>query len=437
MIVNNLIRVFNIKNGLEHFDCMYTTIENDIVFKGERLWILMLAIVLASVGLNTNSTAVIIGAMLISPLMGPINGMGFSIAIHDFILFRKAAKNLTFAIIASLITSTLYFAISPVSTAHSELLSRTSPTIYDVLIALFGGFAGTISLTTKLKGNIVPGVAIATALMPPLCTAGYGLATAQFTFFFGAIYLFTINMVFIGLSTLIFSQVMSFPIKNTLNAIEKKRINNIITGIIIITIIPSIYFGYILVQKEKFIENSTRFIRSVSFFRGEYLLQHEVDAKNRSISLIYGGRELSENDKLQLRNSAKEFGLTKATLNFKQGINFDDFSRKLSETENLKAEINRLSFLLQKNVQQQDSLQKRSYGGKNLLHELNILFPTITTCLFAEPYRFSTENPDQPVRMPYVIISLSQKNITKKEKEKIIEWLKTRLQNDQLKVIFE
>ena len=197
MIVNNLIRVFNIKNGLEHFDCMYTTIENDIVFKGERLWILMLAIVLASVGLNTNSTAVIIGAMLISPLMGPINGMGFSIAIHDFILFRKAAKNLTFAIIASLITSTLYFAISPVSTAHSELLSRTSPTIYDVLIALFGGFAGTISLTTKLKGNIVPGVAIATALMPPLCTAGYGLATAQFTFFFGAIYLFTINIVFI------------------------------------------------------------------------------------------------------------------------------------------------------------------------------------------------------------------------------------------------
>ena len=139
--------------------------------------------------------------MLISPLMGPINGMGYSIATYNMPLFRKAVKNFSFAVAASLIASTLYFAISPVSTAHSELLARTSPTIYDVLIALFGGLAGIVAISSKSKGNVIPGVAIATALMPPLCTAGYGLATWQFNFFFGAFYLFTINTVFIAMAS--------------------------------------------------------------------------------------------------------------------------------------------------------------------------------------------------------------------------------------------
>ena len=158
---------FNIMHEREDFDTIHTEVEKGVVFKGTNLWVLMCAILVASVGLNMNSTAVIIGAMLISPLMGPINGIGYSLATYDFQLFRKAVKNFTFAILVSLITSSLYFFISPVDTAHSELLARTSPTIYDVFIALFGGVAGMLALSSKLKGNVIPGVAIATALMPP------------------------------------------------------------------------------------------------------------------------------------------------------------------------------------------------------------------------------------------------------------------------------
>ncbi|MFN7015283.1 MAG: DUF389 domain-containing protein, partial [Bacteroidia bacterium] len=211
-ILRRFIYYLNLETELENPEIIHEEIEKGIVFKGTNLWILAFAIIIASVGLNMNSTAVIIGAMLISPLMGPINGMGYSIATYNFPLFKKAVKNFSFAVFTSLITSTLYFTITPISTAHSELLARTSPSIYDVLIALFGGLAGIVAISTKQKGNVIPGVAIATALMPPLCTAGYGLATAQFDFFLGAIYLFTINTVFIALASVSVSQYLKFPI---------------------------------------------------------------------------------------------------------------------------------------------------------------------------------------------------------------------------------
>ncbi len=181
---------FDLRSEMEDYNSIHQEIEKGIIFKGTNLWILMFAIVVASVGLNMNSTAVIIGAMLISPLMGPINGMGYSLATYDFPLFKRSIKNFTYAVIVSLLTSSIYFLITPLNEAHSELLARTSPSIYDVIIALFGGLAGIVAMSSKLKGNVIPGVAIATALMPPICTAGYGLATLQFNFFFGALYLF-------------------------------------------------------------------------------------------------------------------------------------------------------------------------------------------------------------------------------------------------------
>ena len=170
--IRNILRYFDLESELEDNDVVHEEILKGIVFKGTNLWILGFAIIVASVGLNMNSTAVIIGAMLISPLMGPINGMGYSIATYNFELFKQSVKNFTFAVGTSLVASTTYFALSPISTAHSELLARTSPTIYDVLIALFGGLAGIVAISSKQKGNVIPGVAIATALMPPLCTAG-------------------------------------------------------------------------------------------------------------------------------------------------------------------------------------------------------------------------------------------------------------------------
>ena len=176
------------------------SIRDGVSFRGTNMIILILAIFIASLGLNTNSTAVIIGAMLISPLMGPIIGVGLGIGIHDFDLLSRSLRNLMMAAVFSIATSTVYFLISPVGGGHSELLARTSPTIYDVLIGFFGGAAGIVAIGSKSKGNVIPGVAIATALMPPLCTVGYGLATWQMQYFFGALYLFLINSIFIGIT---------------------------------------------------------------------------------------------------------------------------------------------------------------------------------------------------------------------------------------------
>jgi len=435
-MIKKILYSFNIQPDAETFDVIHNAVESEIVFKGSRLWILIFATILASVGLNINSTAVIIGAMLISPLMGPINGMGYSIATYDFPLLRKAFKNFSFAVLASLAASTLYFAISPVSSAHSELLARTSPTIYDVLIALFGGLAGTISLTTKLKGNVVPGVAIATALMPPLCTAGYGLATAHFPFFFGAIYLFAINVVFIGISTVVFSQVMAFPIKSIIDDAKKVRINRLITVVILIMLVPSIYFGYLLVQNEGFLENSGKFIRSISFFRGDYLLRHEINADHKTITLVYGGRTLTDEDKAQLKKRAAEFGLGDVVLNYQQGLNFSEISTQLSETERLKSEVNRLSLLLQQSAQQQDSVQQRGYTGKVLLKELRTLYPMLSACLFTETYRFNADPASKATKVAYVVLSASTP-LGESEKKKIFDWLKVRLQNDSLRTVFD
>lgn len=284
-VFHTLVHYLSLESDLEDYDRIHEAIAKDVIFKGTNLWILMFAIIVASVGLNMNSTAVVIGAMLISPLMGPINGMGYSIATYNFPLFRIAAKNYSFAVMAGLFASTTYFALSPVSTAQSELLARTSPTIYDVMIAFFGGLAGIVAITSKHKGNVIPGVAIATALMPPLCTAGYGLATGKFAFFFGALYLFTINTVFIGISSVVTSQFLKFPIRTLGDEGRRARVNRWITIVIILTITPSIYFGYLLVQKERFTTSSTRFIRAVSLYEGNFLLSSEVRPESRSITL--------------------------------------------------------------------------------------------------------------------------------------------------------
>ncbi|MBK7883354.1 MAG: TIGR00341 family protein [Chitinophagaceae bacterium] len=237
---------------------------------------LIFAIFIASLGLNLNSTAVIIGAMLISPLMGPIMGIGLGIGINDLTLLRKSIYNYLIATGAALTTSTIFFLLSPLNAAHSEILARTSPSIYDVLIALFGGFAGIIATSSRQKGNVIPGVAIATALMPPLCTAGYGLATFQFNFFYGAFYLFIINTVFIALATFIIVRLLHFPHKHLQNKKADKIANRVIGVIVLATLLPSIYFGYDMVQQDRFIKNANRFIANEAHFPNDYLLNKKL-----------------------------------------------------------------------------------------------------------------------------------------------------------------
>jgi uncharacterized hydrophobic protein (TIGR00271 family) len=262
---------FKLNHEREDLKTVVDNIENDVVFRGTNLWILIFAIFVASLGLNVNSTAVIIGAMLISPLMGPIMGIGLGVGINDFRLLRKAMYNFFIATIVALSTSTLFFLISPLNDAASELLARTSPTIYDVLIALFGGFAGMVATLSKNKGNVIPGVAIATALMPPLCTAGYGIATLQLNFILGAFYLFIINTVFIALATFIIVRLTHFPLLNIQDVKADRLAQRVVWLIVVITLLPSIYFGYDVIQRQKFTKNANLFITNEAHFPNDYL----------------------------------------------------------------------------------------------------------------------------------------------------------------------
>ncbi|MDX9729061.1 MAG: DUF389 domain-containing protein [Bacteroidales bacterium] len=433
--LRRLLKLINLESDLDEYENIHETIEKELVFKGTNLWILVFAILVASVGLNMNSTAVIIGAMLISPLMGPINGIGYSIATYDFPLFRQAVKNFTFAVLAGLIASTTYFAISPISTAHSELLARTSPTIYDVLIAFFGGMAGIVAITSKKKGNVIPGVAIATALMPPLCTAGYGLATGQFAFLFGALYLFTINSVFIALSALIISQILKLPIRGTIDEAQKKRINQMISAVLTLVLIPSIYFGYMLVQKENFTERASRYIENISVVEGNYLFKHDINPKTRTIQLVYGGTSLSELQKNEIVERANDFALKDVNIKFEQGFSYADIALRNSEVETLKAEINRLNMVIRERNAALLGISATQEKGGELLSELVVLYPQVTEVSYAQTLNFVKER-NAPDTLALVIVTTNGKDLSGKDKEQVEKWLSARLKSDTVKVLF-
>jgi uncharacterized hydrophobic protein (TIGR00271 family) len=430
--MNLLKQYFNLESDRDAYDTIHASIEKDILFRGTNLWILVFAIFLASVGLNINSTAVIIGAMLISPLMGPINGIGYSIAIYDFTLLRRSLINLAFAVGTSLITSTVYFTLSPISIAQSELLARTSPTIYDVLIALFGGLAGIVGISSRHKGNILPGVAIATALMPPLCTAGYGIASGQPTFFFGAFYLFTINAVFIALSSVVISQILDFPIRSNIDDTKKRRVNHVISAVITLTVVPSIYFGYLLVQKEKFVDRANRFVTHVSLFQGNFLIRNDINPADRRITLIYGGENLTDKQKEDIASQRLSFDLSDAEVVVKQGFSVDEKTGRSLETETLKAEISRLNQAIRQRDEQIETDDRKERTGKQLLSELTPLFPGVNQVAFGTGYRFGV-NAETEAAM----VSISaQPGLSHSDRQRITAWVKVRL-GDQTAVYFE
>ena len=244
--------VFNLAHDQAHPDKIDATIRANTRVTGTSMWVLMFAIAVSSIGLNVNSTAVVIGAMLISPLMGPIVGMGYGLAVGDTALIRQAVRNIIIFVVISLITATLYFLLTPLKEAQSELLARTQPTLWDVLIAFFGGSAGIVALTRKEGGNAIPGVAIATALMPPLCTAGYGLAHGNWHYFLGASYLFAINCVFIAFSTLLFSKLLKLPRRGLVTESKRRLQSIMITVVVLAVMIPSGYMASGLVRQELF-----------------------------------------------------------------------------------------------------------------------------------------------------------------------------------------
>ena len=432
-----MFQKFKLGNEKEEYESVITTIDNGVVFRGTNLWILIFAIFVASLGLNVNSTAVIIGAMLISPLMGPIMGIGLGMGINDIALLRKAMYNFTVATGVALITSTIFFLVSPLRDAHSELLARTSPNIYDVLIALFGGLAGILATSSKQKGNVIPGVAIATALMPPLCTAGYGLATLQFNFFLGAFYLFIINTVFIALATFVMVRFLHFPEKDLHNAKLTKRAHRIVWGIVLLTLLPSIYFGYDMVQQDKFNKNAARFIQYEAHFPNDYLLSKKTDAKTKSILLVFGGKEISAEEKSNLTDKLKRYGLGDATLEIKQGFaylsenNDGDKDEKYKMISSALEDKDKEQKLLQLKL---DSIYKHQQISKQVYAELKVQYPSLKKIII-QPSMAVTDS--AVMKSTYLVLLELTGNLPASEKIKLEKWLNIRLQQTNLTLIFQ
>ncbi len=434
-VLDNFFNKFKLHAEKEDLQTVVVNISNGVVFRGTNLWVLIFAIFVASLGLNVNSAAVIIGAMLISPLMGPIMGIGLGMGISDVTLLRKSVYNYGVATIVALTTSTLFFLISPLDDAHSEILARTSPTIYDVLIALFGGFAGIVATASKQKGNVIPGVAIATALMPPLCTAGYGLATLQFGFFVGAFYLYIINTVFIALATLIIVRFLHFPYKQEQTLKAEKTAHRIVWLVVIVTLLPSIYFGYDMVQRNHFTNNANKFITQEAHFKNDYLLNKKIDAKNRKITLVFGGKEISQEEIKALKQQLKKYGLDTAILEIKQGFAYLSNNNKIENQD-----LDQLTTALEMKDKQQkqvefilDSIKRHEQLSKQVFAELKTQYPTLKNAILQPSVMVS----DSARAQVYLVLLSVGSRLALQEKTKIENWLKVRLQQGNIRLILQ
>jgi len=424
---------FKLKNEKEDFKTVFDNIDKGVVFKGTNLWVLVIAIFMASLGLNVNSTAVIIGAMLISPLMGPIMGLGLGMGISDLPLLKKALYNYLFAAGVSLTTSTIYFLLTPITGADSEMLSRTSPTIYDVLIALFGGLAGMMATSSKQKGNVIPGVAIATALMPPLCTAGYGLANLKFDFFFGAFYLFFINTVFIAFATFITARILKFPLKPLTEKKEDIIAKRFFFVVVLITLLPSIYFGYDLVNRNKFFNNANNFITSEAIFPNNYLLKKNIDTKNKTITLTYGGQFIKETEIQILKKHLPKYQLDTNALDIRQGFSYLNMSKEDEKTNLLQIALDEKERQIQLFKNQSDSLKAEKVFSNQIYNELKAQYPSIQSCILQK----AIYNTNMAQSAIWILIVNSKEKIDIREKKKIEEWLKVRINSTYLKIYYE
>lgn len=372
MEISKLINeLTNLHIGEERQSKTFENVKNNVSFTGSNLWVLACAILIASVGLNINSTAVIIGAMLISPLMGPIVGSGFALGMYDFELLRKSINNLLTATIASLLVSSIYFYLSPFKQAQSELLARTSPNIYDILIAFAGGLAGAIAITRVEKGNPIPGVAIATALMPPLCTAGYGLATSNFKFFFGALFLYTINCVFICLSTFVIVKYLKYPAVKIVNENLKKRIKIIISVLTLLLVLPSFYFAYILYKEQTFKINAENFIEKEFHNKNLIYIKTKYNPNNKIIELAFLNYKADSADIKEYKQKLIDFGLENTSLKFIE---------KPKETDNETNQINTIIAEKNKIINSLETkIENEKFNSPKILAEITPFIPEISS----------------------------------------------------------
>ena len=436
--VNPNRNVFAVKNFLKEYLDLRKDKDNELAtvdsirkgveFKGANLWILIFAIFMASLGLNVNSTAVIIGAMLISPLMGPIMGVGLSVGLNDFELMKRSLKSFLITTLFSVTTATVFFLVSPVAEGQSELLARTSPTIYDVFIALMGGLAGVVALSTKEKGNVIPGVAIATALMPPLCTAGYGLATGNLIYFLGAFYLYFINF-----------QRKEFVDKN-----REKKVRKYIVLIAVLTMCPAVYLTVGIIQDTFFESAANRFVNEQLAFENTQVLDKKIhhEGKHHEIRVVLIGQEVPEASIAIARSKMKDYKLDNTKLVVLQGMNNESLDMSSIRAMVMEDFYKNSEQRLVEQKQQISSLEKnleqyRKYDelGKKIIPELKVLYPSVKSVSISHALELTVDS----VRIDTVTLAVLKfgKHPDAREREKITEWLRARTGSEKLRLIAE
>ena len=418
-----------------------SSIRKNIAFRGTNVFILACAIIIASVGLNVNSIPVIIGAMLISPVMGPILGFGLGLATEDNLLVKESMKNYSVMVIISIIASSLYFLLSPLSLANpSELLARTKPTIYDVLIALFGGLAGIIETSRKDKGSVITGVAIATALMPPLCTVGYGISIWKGTVIFGALYLFLINSVFIALATFAAVKYFGFPIVESSGETKKHLPKGAVYLILLIVIVPSFITAISVIKENNFITHVERLVAENKNLGKCFIYDHKATYSRKSpkLELFLAGETLTDEAKKKFYKSAEEYGITRSQIVFHEDAT--SMRQEVSEVEIVKGiyehtdqQIKTLNDSISKLTTVLSDYKSKEIPIEAVSKELFAQYPTITEVSLSRGS--SVKSSDGTVTEQLVAFLTSNEPLDTELHDRIERWLKVRLDNENIIVI--
>ena len=416
------------------------SIRKNIAFRGTNVFILACAIIIASVGLNVNSIPVIIGAMLISPVMGPILGFGLGLGTEDNHLVKNSLKNFVVMVIISILASTLFFLLSPLSLANpSELLARTKPTIYDVLIALFGGFAGIIETSRKDKGTVIAGVAIATALMPPLCTVGYGISIWNWAYASGALYLFTINSIFIALATFIAVKYFSFPLVDT-DELRRRMPKSVLYLILLIVIVPSIISAVSVIKENNFKIHAERVVTENKNLGKCFIYDYKATYSRKSpkLELFLAGETLTKEAKQQIYRSAEEYGITRSQIIFHEDAT--SMRQEFSEVEIVKGifeqtdkQINRLNDSIAKLGDALNAYKEMELPVEAVSKELFAQYADITSLSLSRGSSVAVEGEGEKEQI--VAFVTSNEPLTDDQKDRIERWLKVRLNNENVMVL--
>lgn len=415
------------------------SIRNNIHFRGPNVWILTFSIVIASVGLNVNSIPVIIGAMLISPLMGPIFGIGLGLGISDTGLMKDSFKNLLVMMAVSLVASTLYFAITPLRlTNPTELLARTTPTIFDVIIALFGGLAGTVEMARKEKGTVFSGVAIATALMPPLCTAGFGLASGNFTYFAGAIYLFFINCIFIIMATYVMVKYLKFENKSFEDIKVAKKTKSFITIFLILFIVPSVITAVVMVKENNFNQEAMAFVEDNKVIDKAYIFDYKLSHHKGSVLEIFlAGDVISDEDRKELIEEAAKYGIkeNQLVINEKstQTDEIDEMAVLREIYEFNSGEISKKDERIEELETQLQNLQQNSVPYVQISKEINMVYPQIKEVFISYGTNVDVTNVDS-LMTGYVVLLRTDSLLT--DSARVADWFKLRLGSENVKLLY-